>query len=246
MILTRGRAMLREVKELRALSADGGLVGELRVGSISTALTGILPATLKRLIQAAPRLELYVEPGTSVVLYQRVTEGELDAAVLVRPTFALPKTCEWLLVRSEPLVLLASSAAVVHDPHTLLRREPFIRYDRNHWGGRLADTYLRRARIQPWERMELDALDAIAVMVSEGLGVSLVPGWAPPWPQGLSINRLALPNEAPVRHIGLLWRRGSPRQRMIEAFKEAMVEPAVSVQDHDSRGEQLAASGTVA
>ena len=39
-------------------------------------------------------------------------------------------------------------------------------------GGRLADAYLRRYGIRPRERLELNALEAIAVMVDRSLGVS--------------------------------------------------------------------------
>jgi hypothetical protein len=37
----------------------------------------------------------------------------------------------------------------------------------------------------------------------------------------LSITKLALPDTAPVRHIGLLWARTSPKTRLIEALLEA-------------------------
>ena len=49
------------------------------------------------------------------------------------------------------------------------------------------------AGIVPQERFELNALNAIAVMVDRGLGVSLVPDWARPWPEGLNLVRLPLP-----------------------------------------------------
>ena len=45
----------------------------------------------------------------------------------------------------------------------------------------------------PRERFELNALNAIAVMVDRGLGVSLVPDWARPWPEGLRLVRMPLP-----------------------------------------------------
>jgi len=43
------------------------------------------------------------------------------------------------------------------DPHELLATEPLIRYDRQQWGGRQADQYLRVAGIVPRERFELNA-----------------------------------------------------------------------------------------
>jgi len=220
-IMARGRALLRDVRELRAAAAGDLPAGEIRLGAISTALTGLLPAIFKRLLRDAPLVDLYVVPGTSVDLYRRVGEGDLDAAILVQPPFPLPKACDWHPLRAEPLVVLAPQDAAHRDPHEILRHEPFIRYDRTHWGGRLADAYLRRVGIRPKERLELDALESIAVMVNAGLGVSLVPDWAAPWPEGLSIAKLALPSTAPVRRVGLIWMRASPRLRPIRALLTA-------------------------
>lgn len=217
-ILSRGRQVLREVRELSAVAVGGLPAGEIRLGAISTALTGLLPTMLSQLVSDAPMLDLYVVPGTSVELYHRVLEGDLDAAIVVKPQFSLPKTCDWHLLRSEPLVVLAPEGMANREPHEVLRSEPFIRYDRNHWGGRLADGYLRKAGIHPRERLELDALEAIAVMVDKGLGVSLVPDWAAPWPEGLSLTKLPLPSNAPVRELGLIWMRTSSRVRLIRAL----------------------------
>jgi DNA-binding transcriptional LysR family regulator len=227
-ILARSRDILRNVQEMRALAAGESLAGEIRLGAISTALTGLLPGVLKRFVAEAPQVELYVMPGTSVELYRRVTDGELDAALLVQPQFALPKTCVFRVLRHEPLVVLTPRRMKRTDPHDILRHEPFIRYDRNHWGGRLADAYLRQIGIRPRERLELDALEAIAVMVSEGLGVSLVPDWAAPWPAGIAVRKIALPAPVPVRHVGLLWQRASPRLRLVEALLAAMATQVAS------------------
>ena len=103
---------------------------------------------------------------------------------MLQAPYPLPKTCDWQLLREEPLIVLAPASMAHRDPHDLLANEPLIRYDRNQWGGRQADEYLRKVGIVPRERFELNALNAIAVMVDRGLGVSLVPDWARPWPEG--------------------------------------------------------------
>jgi len=105
-------------------------------------------------------------------------------------------------------------------PHDLLRQEPLIRYDRNQWGGRSADEYLRRHDIHPRERFELNALNAIAVMVDRGLGVSIVPDWLPPWPEGLDLARLSLPTSEIGRRIGLVSSRSSVRARLVSILIE--------------------------
>jgi DNA-binding transcriptional LysR family regulator len=104
------------------------------------------------------------------------------------------------------------------DPHELLKTQPFIRYDRTLWGGHMAEQYLNQVEIIPKERCELAALNAIAVMVDRGLGVSLVPDWAKPWPEGLHLARISLPNAFESRRIGVVWSRASTRSRLLEAF----------------------------
>jgi len=217
-ILDQARALLQQTRDMRDSALSGSLAGELRLGAISTALTGLLPGIMAQMARTNPQIEVHVVPGISTDLYRRLVQGELDASVIVQPDFALPKTCGWLLMREEPLVVLAPGARRGAEPHALIASEPFIRYDRNQWGGLLADRYLREAHLHPRERYELDALDAIAVLVDRGLGVSLVPDWAPPWPAGIDVAKLPLPRPFPRRRIGILWRRSTARTRLVEAL----------------------------
>jgi len=220
-ILARSRTFLREIRDLRTVAAAPATAGELTVGAVSTAITGLVPQILNEVIAEYPRVQVYIEPATSIELYSKVLDGDLDAAILVQPRFPLPKTCELHTLRREALVLIAPASVDSRDPYQLLRTQPFVRYDRKHWGGRLADNYLKTTGIVPAERFELDSLEAIAVMVDRGLGISLVPDWAPPWPAGLSLIKIPVAAAAYERRIGLMSLRSSPRLRLIRAFTEA-------------------------
>lgn len=207
-VLNHARSVLREVRNLHALANDDAPLGEWRLGVSTSALTGLVPPLLRGIYEKHPRLAVFMDPGNSGTLYQRVTAGMLDAAVIVEPQFTLPKSCHWQQLVEEPLCVLAPAALAGRDPLELLASEPFIRYDRSMWGGRMADAWLRDHGIQPQERIEIDALNAIAVFVHEGLGVALVPEWTPPWPEGLQVARIALPPPVPVRRMGLVWTDG--------------------------------------
>jgi DNA-binding transcriptional LysR family regulator len=216
-ILDRARELLRSTRALRASLSSEELTGELRLGAVSTSVTGLLPDILVRLLGKYPLFQTFILPGTSIELYRRVLHGELDAAIMVEPDFAFPKTGQWRVLRREELVLLAPEELADRPVADLLTTEPFIRYDRNNWGGRLADRYLRENGYRPRERIELDSLEAIAVLVGRGLGVSVVPDWAPPWPRDVRLSRrsLGFPH---VRTIGVFWMRNSLRLRVVEAF----------------------------
>lgn len=221
-IIDQGQRILSEVRHLRGLAHHDLPSGELRLGAISTALTGLLPPALRHVSDTIPEIEVFLLPGTSPDLYQSLMDEKIDAAILVRPPFLTAKSLNWKLLRSERLVLMVPGDARLQDPHVLLREMPFIRYDRNNWGGRLAEQYLRDSSIRPRERLELDSLEAIAVMVENGLGVSLVPDWSAPWQQTMNVVRLELPMKAAPREVGLLWPRNSPAGRLIELVSRAL------------------------
>jgi len=232
-ILERARQLARDFADLRSIANDSTIAGELRLGACTTALVGMLPEILARMVGKFPNLNVYIRPGYSAQLYAAVESGDLDAAFVLQAPYDLPKTCDWQLLREEPLIVLAPKHLAHRDPHDLLAKEPLIRYDRTQWGGRQADDYLRKMQITPCERFELNALNAIAVMVDRGLGVSLVPDWAPPWPEGLNLARLPLPEPSVSRCIGIIWSRASVRMRLVTVLlKEACQELTNPTETH--------------
>lgn len=220
-LVERGQALLREVGLIKELLTTDVQGGELRVGTINTALHSVLPHILARFVKRHPAAKVFLQSGTTDTLYAAVLDGELDAAVCLYPPFALPKTFGWSLLREEPLVLLAPARLAGADPHELLRTSPLIRYDRRLGGGKQADRYLRAAGIVPQERFELSSLLAIAMMVEQGLGVSLVPDIASPLLQGQRLARIALPQPSDTRRFGILWLRASRRLRLIQGLVDS-------------------------
>jgi DNA-binding transcriptional LysR family regulator len=217
-VIARARTLLRDFADLKAFALEEEAAGELRIGTITTALLSLLPDVLAGFSRAFPRANVLIRAGTSMELYDTLQRGGLDVAVCLHPAFALPKPYEWHLLREEPIVVLAPSHLASEDPHELLRREPFIRYDRSLGGGKQGDQYLRAARIVPHELFELNSLMAIAMMVDRGLGVSLVPDIVSPLTATLKIARLALPVQTEPRRFGVLWHKTSPRGRLIKGF----------------------------
>lgn len=219
-IIAQARQLVRDAADLKSIANDGAVSGELRLGACTTPLTGMLPEILARLSSRFPDINVHILAGNSVQLYAEVEAGNLDAAFVLEAPYPLPKTCDWKMLREEPLIVLAPAHLAHVSPHELLANEPLIRYDRKLWGGLHADEYLRRHHITPHERFELNALNAIAVMVDRGLGVSIVPDWSPPWPEGISLARLMLPEREIGRRIGVVWSRGTVRMRLVNALLE--------------------------
>ena len=149
--------------------------GELKVGAITTAQTGLLPQALVRLRQAAPAVECKLIPGVSLDLLSQVDAGELDSAIIIRPPFDLPKELHVQVLRKEPFVLIVPDTLAGDNPLQLLATQPHVRYDRASFGGRLVSRFLREQKLDVQVALELDELEAIVKMVECGLGVSLIP-----------------------------------------------------------------------
>lgn len=217
-VLESCRILLRDAGKLKALANQGEMSGELRLGSVNTALNSLLPEVLVQLIRVYPRLKFHIRSALSSELFEAVQRGELDAAVCLHPQFALPKTCGWQLLREEALIVLAPLSLAGHDPHSLLVTMPFIRYDRNQWGGQQADRYLRKAGIVPRERFELSHLAAIFTLVGRGLGVALIPDAVMPLELTADVVKLPLPLKTQARKLGVIWQRATIHEKLIGVF----------------------------
>lgn len=226
-LLPRARRLVRDAAQLRDDVDAAGLSGTLRVGAISTALTGLIPAALRRFTELAPQGRCTIVPGTSQSLYQSLQSGELDAVIIVAPPFELPKTLRAQTLRREPLALLA--APDLHqrldgEPAALLSARPYIRYDPKAWGGRFAAQWLVAQGLDPEVLCDLDALETIAILVADDMGVALLPQWA-------GMERLTggcrlspLPGAAWEREILLLAHSEPERPQLLAVLASALGE----------------------
>lgn len=224
-ILEQAQKLLDDARDLRSMASDNELpAGPLHLGATPTALNSMVGGALKRWFALYPDIEIYIEPGSSKNLYTRIQDGTLDAAILVHPLFDIPKRMEQRIIRQEPLVLVTPSNLDGTDALEILKTQPYICYDRSVLGGKLADDYLRALQIQPRIRLELDGIDSIGKLVSEGLGVSLLPDTQTlhQGPDGVRLWPLSPP--VPKRYVAILWGRGSVRAPLSQTFARLLAE----------------------
>lgn len=219
-ILPALRELVEQAARIPELAAGRQCAGELRLGTIATASTGLLPSLLASFTTFYPAVDLLVEPGASAGLRERVLAGELDAAIIVRPPQPLRKSERFERWLVEPLTLAVPPSCAGDTAEALLRRMPYIRYDRRSWGGQIADDWLKGQGIAVQSSIELDSLDGIVAMVAAGLGVSIIPDWYGPRPQGCEIVQIRLLAPTPERHVGLYSRTASPKQELVDLFME--------------------------
>jgi DNA-binding transcriptional LysR family regulator len=224
-------ALAEEMMTLYARLSERGAgaaeSGMLRVGAIASAQVSFLADALTRFREDRPGWRIRVVPGVSLGLLGQVDSGELDLAVIIKPPFALPSELEWRTLVTEPFVLLVPKALVRGKGHArswreLLRSEPFIRYDRTSFGGRLVDRFLRRSRLNVHDVIELDELQGIVQLVARGIGVALIPDSAGlgKWPA--NVAALELGEATFDREIGLVQRPRHSRQAVAGALADCI------------------------
>lgn len=218
-------AMAQSMVEHTAGSAGAGRVsGLLRVGAIASVQQDLLVRALARFRGDYPDVRVRVVPGVSLNLLGQVDAGEIDLAVMIRPSFALPSELAWQPLAREPMVLAAPRHAPRVAWRELLANQPFIRYDRASFGGRLVDGFLKKQRIAVREAVELDEIDAIANLVRQGLGVALMPRTRQLDTRGLRLIELNEPGLH--REIGIAARRPLERAPLAAALARCLAEAA--------------------
>ncbi len=242
-ILPHARQLLKEQRNLREALNQDSISGRLELGVISTVMTGIIPGALKYLGESDHDLEIKLHPGTSVHLYDRLLTDELDAVVITQPPFPLSKGIKVNEIIQEDLCLIAAkdylpasslSEATLKNKilsdslHTQLKQHPFISYDQKSWGGKHVKSYLSDQNLQVKEFCELDALEAISVLVNSGLGLALVPNWPAPWPEDLTLEKIIIPSKAYSRQIVLLRKRETCKETAISYFAKLLTKSAVA------------------
>lgn len=221
-LIPRARKLVSAADALKDDIDASGLSGTLRIGAISTALTGLLPSALRKLAEIAPQVKPLITPGTSQVLYDALLSENLDAAILVEPPFHIAKTLEIDTLRKEPLLFLSKSADA-RSVDEILTTEPYICYDSRSWGGRLAERYLTDNDLQPVTLCELDALEAIHILVAKGMGVSLVPNWAGQQSEQNQLTATLIEGDRYLRKLVLLTPSQPQRPKAIEKLRTALL-----------------------
>ncbi len=206
--------------------------GVVKIGAISTIQSGLLPEVLVDIQQVAPHLETRLVPGVSFNLLSMVETGDVDLAITIKPSFSLPKElwCETLL--REPYALIVPQGIEGDDARALLREQPFVRYDRTSFGGRLVSQFLREQRLEPRQILELDEIEAIVRMVENRLGVALVPLSGQWLSRQANVRIVPLHSRTFFRELIIVMRNANRRSSLHMMLTQCLSEGAKKLQSH--------------
>jgi DNA-binding transcriptional LysR family regulator len=230
-VVEQARELVRLYGELGSRKAGAAAEAVVSVGAIASVQRSLLPDVLAKFFRESAQRRVRVVPGVSSQLFDAVDAGKLDMALVIRPPFALQRELRWTTLAREPYRLLVPRSVRGTDAMALLAAQPFIRYDRESFGGRQVDRFLRDAHVQVREACELDELEAIVALVAKGAGIALAPQTENfrRWPAG--VRAIDLRERTFHREVGLVHRASHGMSgaalRLVELiFERSRVQPA--------------------
>ncbi|MBD9544762.1 LysR family transcriptional regulator [Ensifer sp. ENS04] len=172
--LERARAIISLYDHI-AEPNDNASKGRIRLGAIASVQSTILARALVTFQSLYPRHHIHVHSDISLRLLDQIDAGELDLAVVIKPSYGIPSGLTWQTLIEEPYILAVPQSALGDNWISLLQQLPFIRYERSSLGGRQVDRFLRDRAITIREVIEIDDLPAIMALVAQGVGAAILP-----------------------------------------------------------------------
>ncbi|CAE6704974.1 LysR family transcriptional regulator [Paraburkholderia aspalathi] len=189
---------------LRGVADKLNIEGSITIGSTASSM-GFLAANVIQLRVSYPGLKVRLTHGDSAELGRQVRAGEIDAAVIVSELRVTTLPELWERLYDEPLVLLVNPAIAADDASvtSLLKRHPFIGFEAASLTGTHVASLLRRLRAEVNPILEMNSIAAIADLVRQNVGVSIVPRLRhAAWDEDPLLSVRPIPGTAWRRHIG--------------------------------------------
>ncbi len=228
-IIEHAQRIIEDAERLRECAAQGKdpLSGPLRLGVIFTIAPYLLPLLVSSVNKTAPTMPLLLTENYTLGLLEQLRNGTIDCAIM-----ALPVSQPGLMMQplfDEDFVAAVPANHYLADHKTVTREEiknqPMLLLGSGHC---FRDQVLEFCG----ETMKADAakknfegtsLQTIVYMVSQGLGITILPASSVPYYKPnpmIGIINFEKPH-VPRRRIVLVWRKSFPRTAAIRAITSA-------------------------
>jgi DNA-binding transcriptional LysR family regulator len=211
-------SVVSDYDRLMRSSTEDSVTGAIRIGFVSTTLQTLLPIVLETLQNRFPSLTVSAVSGLSDELSAMVEKEELDFAFVSAPA-ETARNIRLIEYAQEPLYIVAPKGAPDPDnPLKMLKDWPFIGFARHTWLGAQIQTELRENGIKVNQIVELDSIDAIENLVSQGVGVSVVPQRLFADDLSIKMTRLEFPVRNNFRVLSLISHQENDRETILQCL----------------------------
>lgn len=215
LLVEQARTILREVKVFREMASQQGeeMSGPLHIGLIPTLAPYLLPHVIPLLHQRFPQLEMYLHEAQTLSLLDQLDAGKLDCVII-----ALVKESEAFIeveLFDEPMLLAVYEDHPWADrdrvPMAELSGEKLLMLEDGHCLRDQAMGFCFEAGADEDIHFRATSLETLRNMVAAGSGITLLPALAVPQQRKRDgVVYLPCYKAEPKRHLGLVYRPGSP------------------------------------
>jgi LysR family hydrogen peroxide-inducible transcriptional activator len=230
-IAERSARVLADVRDLvdSARHLSGRFSGPLRLGAIPSIAPYLLPQLLPLIRARHPDLNLHLRETQTQRLLQELVDGDLDLVVLALPVeHAGIETLS--LFEDRFLLAVPASRSVgrkMRATPDLLRENRLLLLEEGHCLRDQALAFCHLRRVESIDTFGASSLSTIVQMVSNGLGLTLLPELSLELEaRRADIRLMRFTNPEPQRIIGLAWRATSPGKRQFVALGDLIMEAA--------------------
>ncbi|MCX2980569.1 LysR family transcriptional regulator [Halieaceae bacterium IMCC14734] len=224
-VAVSARRILREVDTIQdaARSSHDPLSGKFRLGAFPTLSTYIFPSLVPKVKQSLPDLRLILVEEKTAVLIEKLRHGELDAALLalpVRDDFLVSQALfdDEFLLAVPPEHELASQKSI---DQSVLKNHRLLLLEEGHCLRDQALEVCQLNGIAEEQDFRATGLETLRQMVKAGSGITFMPRIAVQAEEA-NIRYVPFTHPAPVRTIGLVWRKTTARQPVIDKLVEQL------------------------
>jgi LysR family hydrogen peroxide-inducible transcriptional activator len=223
--------VLANVRDLvdSARHLSGSFSGPFRLGAIPSIAPYLLPQLLPLIRARHPELDLHLRETQTHRLLEELVDGDLDLVLLALPVdHAGVETLS--LFEDRFLLAIPASRSIAKNVRAtpdLLREDRLLLLEEGHCLRDQALAFCHLRQVESIDTFGASSLSTIVQMVSNGLGLTLLPELSLELEaKRAAIRLMRFTNPEPQRIIGLAWRETSPRKRDFAALGDLIVEAA--------------------
>ncbi len=222
-IARRAARVLADVRDLADCAAHQGglLAGPLRFGVIPSVAPYLLPPLLPLIRNDYPDLDLHIRETQTQQLLAELLDGALDLLLLALPVEHGDIETRPLLEDRFLLAMPKSRRTPAHVRATpdLLRQDRLLLLEEGHCLRDQALAFCHLRQVENIDTFGASSLSTIVQMVSNGMGLTLLPELSLDLERKHgNIRLMRFTDPEPKRTLGLAWRASSPRKRDFAAL----------------------------
>ncbi len=217
-IAQSARRILREVDAIHetAKSTHDPLSGKFRLGAFPTLAPYIFPDLVPKVKETMPDLRLILIEEKTAVLIDKLHHGAIDAALLALPVHDNFFTCQKLFDDEFYLAVPDGHKLVGRKKinQEILRQHRLLLLEEGHCLRNQALEVCRLHDIAEEQDFKATSMETLRMMVKASTGITFMPKIAM-GENDDGIHYIPFEPPVPTRQIGLVWRKTTPRQEVM-------------------------------